>query len=172
MRTLGTLGILFLLASCGGGSGEATGGGEEGGGEGTAGGEQGGGGEGGGGGGENIPWAQRTPQQKGQFMNEVVLPTMRQLFQEFDAQEFAEFRCTTCHGANAREVQFHMPNTLHPLNPADMPTPESSDPEIARWATFMRTKVQPKMVELLGIPGYDPATQQGFGCFGCHAMQH
>jgi hypothetical protein len=161
-----SLAALVALASCGGGSGSETVALEgEGSGETTAGGEQGGGGE------DDIPWARRTDRQKGQFMNEVVLPTMKQLFQEFDAREFAEFNCQTCHGANAREVDFRMPNGLPPLNPASMPTPESSDPDIARWATFMKTRVQPKMVELLGVPGYDPATNQGFGCFSCHAMQ-
>jgi len=168
MRILISLGILALLSSCGGGSGSDTVGTEgEGAGEETSGGEQ----VAAGGGDENIPWEQRTDRQKAQFMNEVVLPAMKQLFQEFDAQEFAEFNCQTCHGANAREVQFHMPNGLHPLNPASMPTPESTDPEVARWATFMKTRVQPKMIELLGVPGYDPATNQGFGCFSCHATQ-
>lgn len=163
MRTSISLGILVALASCGGGSEPVTEG--QGSGETTSGGEQAGGTE------QDIPWAQRTDRQKGQFMNEVVLPAMKQLFQEFDAQEFAEFNCQTCHGANAREVHFHMPNTLHPLNPASMPTPESTDPEIARWATFMKTRVQPRMIELLGVPAYDPATNQGFGCFSCHATQ-
>ena len=119
----------------------------------------------------NVPWDDRTPRQKAQFMNEVVVPTMKALFQQFDGQRFAEFGCPTCHGPNAREVQFHMPNGIHPLSTASMPRPDSDDAEEARWATFMSQQVVPKMAELIGEPPYDPATQQGFGCFQCHGQQ-
>lgn len=132
------------------------------------------------GGGEDAPsdtpaptkaWADRTFDERKDFMAKVVMPTMKDVFQRFDAEEFASFDCRTCHGQNAMEVQFHMPNGLHPLNPQAMPTPDSPDANVARWARFMMDEVKPKMTELLGAQPYDPATNQGFGCFNCHAME-
>lgn len=115
-------------------------------------------------------WASMSREQRGQYMNDVVLPRMRTLFQEFDAEEFGEVNCATCHGENAEAVAFHMPNTLHPLNPAELPAMfQSQDPEVQRIAQFMAGPVEHTMAELLGQEPYDPESQQGFGCFGCHA---
>ena len=66
------------------------------------------------------PWAGMTARQKDQWMEQAVMPAMRALFREYDPQHFAQVRCSTCHGANARQVHFHMPNTL---------------PALARWGT-------------------------------------
>ena len=149
----------FLLASCGGSTATPEG-------EGTAtttsasGGEQG----------ATASLAGRefdslTDEEKGQFMAEVVMPAMKPMFQQFDGEEFANFSCATCHGANAREVGFHMPNGVHPLDPANMP---SMDGEDGRWMHFMVEQVKPKMAELLHEEEWTPESQQGFGCFHCH----
>jgi len=120
-----------------------------------------------------VPWSAMDRDQRRQFMADVVLPTMTEIFQTFDPERYADVRCTLCHGDNARDVQFHMPNTLHPLDLEAFPTPESEDPRVARYAELMFTQVTPKMVELLGVPPFDPETHEGFGCFNCHAMvQH
>ena len=37
-------------------------------------------------------------------------------------------------------------------------------------ATFMKEQVTPQMAALFGKPLYDPATNQGFGCGGCHKV--
>jgi len=108
-----------------------------------------------------------TQEEKGHFMAEVVMPAMKPMFQQFDGEEFANFSCTTCHGANAEEVGFHMPNGVHPLDPANMPSMDGAD---GRWMHFMSEQVKPKMAELLHEEPWTPANQQGFGCFHCHGM--
>ncbi len=151
--------VCVLLASCGGASepadSEATGTTE------TAGSEEEA---------TQLSFEEMSHEQRGEYMASVVVPRMRAMFQEYDAEEFASFGCRTCHGENAREVGFHMPNTLHPLDPAQLPALfESQDPEAQRLAQFMGGQVMPTMAELLGRQPYDPETQEGFGCFGCHA---
>jgi len=42
-----------------------------------------------------TPWAQMTPEQKGHYMAEHVVPTMQPLFQAYDAQRYADFGCQT-----------------------------------------------------------------------------
>lgn len=145
---------VLVLASCGGSSSATEGSGE---GTGTT------------GGGETATrpaWDDMTPEQRGQFMADVVMPEMRAMFQEHDAARYAEFSCATCHGANAHDVGFHMPNGLAPLDPANIPAMfESTDP----GAVFMTQRVWPRMAELIGEPLYDPATHEGFSCLNCHA---
>lgn len=119
---------------------------------------------------QRVAWSEMTHEQKAEYMATVVVPRLRPVFQAFDAEEFAEFGCPTCHGENAREVGFRMPNGLHPLDPAQLEAMfASDDPEVQRVAQFMGGQVVPAMAELLGQPPYDPQTHQGFGCFGCHA---
>lgn len=154
--------ITFFLAACGGavvtpeGEGPATGGTE------ATGGEHG----------DAAALAARdfdslSPEEKGEFMEQVVMPAMKPLFQQFDGEEFAQFTCRTCHGANARAVNFHMPNGVHPLDPAHMP---SMDGEDGRWMHFMAEQVKPKMAQLLHQEEWAPTNQDGFGCFNCHGM--
>ena len=38
-------------------------------------------------------------------------------------------------------------------------------------SAFMRERVQPAMAELLGRQNFDPRSNEGFGCFGCHAPE-
>src|SRR5690606_28321712 len=86
--------MFVLLGACGGPAAPA----EEQGGEPTSGAEQA----------EerSVAWSEMTHEQKAEYMATVVVPRMRPLFQAFDAEEFAEFGCATCHGENAREVGF------------------------------------------------------------------
>ena len=115
-----------------------------------------------------VAWADMTPQQKGEFMQQRVMPEMRTMFQTFDAHRFEHFTCATCHGANAREVNFHMPNGIAPLDPTQIPGMfASQDP----MHVFMTQRVWPRMTELLGAQRYNPETHQGFGCLGCHGMR-
>ena len=112
----------------------------------------------------NLKWPEMKGKQKGLYMQEVVLPSMKELF-----SDDADFGCMDCHGENADAVSFKMPNTLDPLDPANMPF-QSEDEEVRKIAKRMLEVVTPKMVELLSATAYDPKTQKGFGCFGCHAM--
>lgn len=115
---------------------------------------------------EPVAWADMTPEQRGAFMRETVVPQMRTLFQEHDAERFAEFGCSTCHGENARDVGFEMPNGLAPLRQADMGGMFRSDAAMPR---FMIDTVWPRMAELLGEGTFDVQTGEGFSCFDCHA---
>jgi hypothetical protein len=111
-------------------------------------------------------WGAMAADEKGAFMASDVLPKMGELFKP----ENPGFGCASCHGANMQEVGFKMPNTLAPLDPENMPF-GAADEKIAKAAAWMKSDVTPRMAGLLGEPPYDPATKQGFGCFGCHAMK-
>lgn len=116
----------------------------------------------------DVPFDQLTHEQKGQFMAERVMPAMSAMFREFDAERFGEFTCANCHGANAQEVDFRMPNGLAPLNPANMQQLFTSQNPMP---VFMRERVWPRMAELLSRPQFNPETNSGFSCFNCHARE-
>ncbi len=116
-------------------------------------------------GGAPQAWSAMNADEKGAFMASDVIPKMGELFKP----ENPDFGCATCHGANMADVGFKMPNTLAPLDPANMPF-GSADGKTAKTAAWMKSDVTPRMAGLLGAPVYDPDTKQGFGCFGCHAM--
>ena len=99
-------------------------------------------------------------------MAEVVVPAMQPIFEERDATRYADFGCATCHGANAHDVAFHMPNGIHPLTHADITaTFQSTEPS----ATWMTQRVWPEMARLIGEPQFNPETGEGFSCMNCHA---
>ena len=115
-------------------------------------------------------WEERVFDERRQLMVNRVMPEMSAAFREFDAERYADFSCATCHMPNFQDVNFHMPNGLAPLNPADIPTlRESTDERIARTAQFMFQNVLPDMVQILDVEPYNPETHEGFGCLNCHA---
>lgn len=114
------------------------------------------------------PWASMNAHQKDEWMEQAVLPAMRALFREYDPQHFGSSRCSTCHGANARQVRFHMPNTLPALQPWGTPEARAQAERDPRMMAFMGQRVVPVMAELLGVERYNPQTHQGFGCMSCH----
>ena len=92
------------------------------------------------------------------FMRELVMPSMRPLFQGFDAEHFAAFSCRTCHGSGV-SGSFAMPSAEVPALSKErlaMP-PERDKPMLA----FMRETVKPKLAELLGKP-------DSLKCSSCH----
>ena len=110
--------------------------------------------------------------QKIEHMKEAVMPKMGELFGSFDGDRYAKITCATCHGPGAKEGKFEMPSAALPK--LTMPTGDGepfaeemkAHPEVTK---FMMQQVTPEMVKLLpGVEPYDPATQKGFGCFGCH----
>jgi hypothetical protein len=114
------------------------------------------------------PWARMSDQEKGRHMREAVMPAMTALLQAYDPAEFANVTCATCHGANARAVHFHMPNSLPALPAFGTPAAEQRMAAERRMYEFMGTRMLPAMAQLLGQQPYNPQTHQGFGCFNCH----
>lgn len=118
-----------------------------------------------------TPWAEMSKGDRATWMEERVVPTMAPLFSAFDPERYGDFGCETCHGSNARVRGFAMPNASLPVLPI---------PETDAWRTmmtgqrhvftFMAERVEIAMARTLGVAPYDPATQQGFGCFNCHTM--
>jgi hypothetical protein len=122
---------------------------------------------------EGMPFKDMNKEQRGAFMEHVVLPTMKPIFQSFDADKFSEVNCRTCHGKGAENHTFKMPDA----EIARLPQPENfaafaQDPEHAPWVQFMAEKVKPTMAKLLGMTEFDPATHTGeFGCYACHMKE-
>lgn len=117
-----------------------------------------------------APWKEMSAEQRMAHMKQVVLPEMASLFKAHDAKEFAAVDCRTCHGKQAELGHFAMPS-------ADLPKLDSTNgfaaekKKDAPMVEFMMNQVTPRMARLLDAPPYDPTTQQGFGCSGCHTMK-
>ncbi|HJK94835.1 MAG TPA: hypothetical protein RMH85_13450 [Polyangiaceae bacterium LLY-WYZ-15_(1-7)] len=115
------------------------------------------------------PWEEMTAQEKGQFMGDEVLPYMRALFQEYDAERYADFGCATCHGADMNARGFAMPNqdilALHPSGSPEQRQMVEAHPEMVR---FMFNHVLPAMRDMIGAEPYDAETGEGFSCYTCH----
>lgn len=114
-----------------------------------------------------VPWAQKKRQEREDWMGLEVLPQMKALFIEHDPEGYADFQCQVCHGDNMELVDFEMPSAeLYALSPtAPVEDAMDYDEEVTR---FMVEAVVPKMATLLSTEPYDPESQSGFGCFGCH----
>jgi hypothetical protein len=109
-------------------------------------------------------------EQKVAHMKTKVVPQMQASFQAFDAQHFAKFGCTTCHGPGAKDGKFSMPNPgLPKLDAKDGFKAEHK--KHPKETKFMMEKVVPEMTALLDAAPFDPATNQGFGCFSCHTQK-
>jgi hypothetical protein len=104
-------------------------------------------------------WQSLDFDQRKRFMRELVMPSLRPLFQGFDGERFAAFSCSTCHGSGAKAGTFAMPSAEVPaLSKARLSAAAESDkPMLA----FMREMVKPKMAELLGEP-------DSLRCSSCH----
>lgn len=110
------------------------------------------------------PWSDKwsVPEQVA-FMKAHVMPAMGPVFQAADAKRYADFGCQTCHGDKLPPKQ-----ALPHLTMKDGKiTSFAEKPEVSK---FMAEKVVPAMATAMGLPPYDPATHQGFGCGGCHAI--
>jgi len=113
-------------------------------------------------------WKDMNHAQRMDFMKHTVFPKMKDEFAGFDAKRYADMNCKTCHGDGAADGSFAMPNAKLPPVPA---TPDGFKKLMAKKpdaCKFMMGKVVPDMAGMLNEPAYDPKTQQGFGCHGCH----
>jgi hypothetical protein len=116
------------------------------------------------------PWEDLDTEGRREFMNWEVFEPMKALFQDFDATEYADFDCETCHGDNMWAVDFDMPNGGPALSLSGFPFSQSSDPEEAAYGEFMEDDVIDDFVEILDITPFNPQTGEGFGCYGCHEL--
>jgi len=116
-----------------------------------------------------APWETMTWEARKAYMEAEVLPHMRPLFQAYDPAFFAQVDCTTCHGIDAEEQRFKMPNEdILALYPTGHPKQEELVRRQPKMLRFMFGTVVPEMTALLNAPAYDPETKQGFSCFSCH----
>ncbi len=118
----------------------------------------------------DVKWADKSFQQRKEWMGIEVLPKMKALFQEYDGAQFKGFKCQTCHGDDGKDKNYEMPSdAIYPLPKDD---PITAAMEYDEGVTkFMMERVVPETAVLLDMDPYDPATGQGFGCFGCHPME-
>lgn len=118
-------------------------------------------------GGDGEVWSDTmSDKEKGVFMKKKVVPAMSKTFQEFDAKKYETFDCKTCHGPAFKP---HPVDFLPELHMKDGKLVEAAEhPEMAK---FMSEKVSPQMAALFGKKPYDPATNEGFGCGGCHKIK-
>lgn len=107
----------------------------------------------------------KTKEQQMAFMKTRVDPPMRKIFQAHDGNHFKDFSCKTCHGPNYVEPKEFLPKLA--LKNGNI-TSFAEKPEVSK---FMAEKVVPEMAAAMGEKPYDPATHQGFGCGGCHAIE-
>ena len=120
-----------------------------------------------------VDWATMKFDARKKYMKSTVLPEMKKVFGAFDPKGFANVTCGTCHGKDAAERKFKMPNADLPKLPG--PTDRAGfmalaekKPEVVK---FMGTQVKPKMASLLGLPEWTPASPTGFACYNCHTHE-
>src|SRR5215467_9791644 len=111
-----------------------------------------------------------TEQQRARFMAKVVMPTMKPLFQAFDAKTFHDFDCVTCHGDGAKNHSFKMPNPSIFVLPGEQAGFNVLFKQKPDWMQFMAKRVVPEMTRLLDRPEFDSAhpDPNALGCFTCH----
>jgi hypothetical protein len=105
---------------------------------------------------------------KVKFMKQKVMPTMKPLFQKFDAKEFANVTCKTCHGKDPPGTKYKMPSKDLPALDFEALKAGKEDPKVVE---FMSKVVKPEMAKLLNMPEMTETNMQGFGCLHCHTQK-
>lgn len=105
-------------------------------------------------------------EKKVEIMATKVVPNVGKEFKEFDAKHFGKFGCATCHGPQKKDDPHNVLPKLTFSN-GGFEKLSKKHPEMMK---FMGEKVVPAMAAALGEKPFDPATKQGFGCGGCHAI--
>ncbi len=106
--------------------------------------------------------------QQMDYMKKTVVPTMKPLFQKFDAKEFANFGCKTCHGKDPQKSKFKMPSPDIDALDFEAIKAGKQEPKTAKW---MGEVVKPEMAKLLKEPEYTESNPKGFGCLECHTLK-
>jgi hypothetical protein len=107
-------------------------------------------------------------EEKVKFMKQKVMPTMKPLFQKFDAKNFANFTCKTCHGKDPQGTKYKMPSKDLPALDFEAIKAGKEDPKVVE---FMSKTVKPQMAKLLNLPEMTETNMKGFGCLACHTMK-
>jgi hypothetical protein len=114
----------------------------------------------------DAPFADLDQDQRIAFMKQKVMPAMKPVFQNHDAKDFEKFGCKTCHGEQAKEGHFDMPNPKLPkLDFNDLSEFKKEDLE------WMGKEVMPTMAKILNLPLYSKDNPKGFGCLACHTLK-
>jgi cytochrome c553 len=108
--------------------------------------------------------AELTNEQKAAYMKAKVVPPMEAVFKENDPVGYAQFGCVTCHGPEYKTPTAYLPRLTFKGGTF---TSFEEDPDTSK---FMAEKVLPAMVTALGAEPYNPETNKGFGCGGCHGI--
>jgi len=115
------------------------------------------------------PWSELDHDARAHHMTRQVMPAMTELFAAHDGERYGDFSCATCHGADAAERHYAMPNpslpVLYPTGTIGQMQTVDRNPVAVR---FMFNQVTPAMRQLLGASELDVATGSGFTCFACH----
>jgi hypothetical protein len=114
---------------------------------------------------DSFNWEAMTHEQRMDYMKKTVVPTMKPLFQQFDAKHYANFNCKTCHGKDPKGSKYKMPNGELPKLDFAALKAGKQKPQIAKW---MGEVVKPQMAKLMHEPEYSESNPKGFGCLECH----
>ena len=112
---------------------------------------------------EEKPWEEMNAEEREWYMIGKVLPIMKEVFGEHDAERWAPstYGCATCHGEDGEENGYHMPlQSSYPVPPAGTPQYENMERIFGDMVTFMEDRVTPVMGTLVGNEEYT--------CFHCH----
>lgn len=104
--------------------------------------------------------------KKVEIMATKVVPNVGKLFKEHDGAKFGKFGCATCHGPSKKADPRDVLPKLSFKN-GGYEKLAKSKPEMMK---LMNEKVLPEMVKALGEAPFDPKTNKGFGCAGCHKI--
>jgi mono/diheme cytochrome c family protein len=117
----------------------------------------------------DLPFDKLDHDQQIEFMKQKVVPAMKPVFQNHDGKKYAEFGCVTCHGDQAKEGHFDMPNPGLPKIGYTQAYYAKFKPADLEW---MGKEVMPTMAGLLKQEASytDPAPKDGFGCGNCHTF--
>ncbi len=98
-------------------------------------------------------------------MKKNVVPEMEPVFKSYNANRYEDFNCRTCHGPRFQEPKDFLPSLTFKDGKL---TAFAEHPELAK---FMAEQVVPHMATAMGLLPYDPKTNSGFGCHGCHEVK-
>jgi hypothetical protein len=118
----------------------------------------------------SVAWADKSFDQRKEWMGVEVYPKMKAAFREYDANEFKSFTCETCHGDDGKEKKYEMPtDSIYPL-PAEgyIEAAMAYDEKVTK---FMVDKVVPDVAAMLNMEADTTGSGQGFGCLSCHPTE-